>query len=143
MELTVGDVVLCEFYFADLATSKKRPVLIFKNNLPYDDFIAIPISSQLVNLHQDEQLLEAIHFSSGGIPKTSKVMIRKTMVVSKQVVIKKYGTIDKAYFSQLKQRFCGYFSCYGIKGVRSLYCFCWEETLTRALRTLSPREKDI
>lgn len=112
MELTVGDVVLCEFYFADLATSKKRPVLVFKDNLPYDDFIAMPISSQLINLHQDEQLLEAIHFSSGGIPKTSKVMIRKTMVVSKQVVIKKYGTIDKSYFSQLKQRFCGYFSCY-------------------------------
>ena len=111
MELSIGDVVLCEFYFADAATSKKRPVLVFKDNLPYDDFIAIPISSQLINLHHDEQLLESTSFSSGGIPKTSKVMIRKTMVVSKQVVIKKYGTLSKAYFKQLHDSFCGYFGC--------------------------------
>jgi mRNA interferase MazF len=111
VELSIGDVVLCEFYFADTATSKKRPVLVFKDNLPYDDFIAIPISSQLVNLHQDEQLLELKSFSSGGIPKTSKVMIRKTMVVSKQVVIKKYGTLNEAYFRQLHRSFCNYFGC--------------------------------
>jgi mRNA interferase MazF len=111
MELTVGDVVLCEFYFADTAMRKKRPVLIFKDNLPYDDFIAIPISSQLVNLYQDEQQIELKDFSSGSIPKTSKVMIRKTMVVSKQIVIKKYGTLNKPTLKKLQQSFCHYFGC--------------------------------
>ena len=41
MELKEADVVLCEFYFSDLSQSKKRPVLIFKDNLPYNDFVGI------------------------------------------------------------------------------------------------------
>jgi mRNA interferase MazF len=42
MDINVADVVLCEFYFSDLKSSKKRPVLVFKSNLPYNDFVAIP-----------------------------------------------------------------------------------------------------
>lgn len=45
MEVNTGDIVLCEFYFSDLKTSKNRPVLVLKDNLPFDDFIAVPISS--------------------------------------------------------------------------------------------------
>jgi mRNA interferase MazF len=47
MDINTADVVLCEFYFIDLQTTKNRPVLILKDNLPYNDFIGIPISSQL------------------------------------------------------------------------------------------------
>jgi mRNA interferase MazF len=39
MEIELGDIVLCEFYFSDLNKSKKRPVLVFKDNLPYDDTV--------------------------------------------------------------------------------------------------------
>jgi len=35
MELKQYDVVLCEFYFSDLNKTKKRPVLVFKDNLPH------------------------------------------------------------------------------------------------------------
>jgi mRNA interferase MazF len=52
MEIKQSDVVLCEFFFSDLSQSKKRPVLVFKDNLPYDDFIAVPISSKIQNLHK-------------------------------------------------------------------------------------------
>ena len=45
MELKQFDVVLCEFYFSYLNKIKKSPVLVFKDNLPYDDFVGIPISS--------------------------------------------------------------------------------------------------
>jgi len=47
MEIKAADIILCEFYFSDLKTSKSRPVLVFKDNLPFDDFVAIPISSQI------------------------------------------------------------------------------------------------
>ncbi len=77
MEVNIADVVLCEFYFSDLKTSKKRPVLIFKDNLPYDDFVGIPISSQLRQLHADEIIIEPSDFTEGGIPKISKLMLRK------------------------------------------------------------------
>ena len=42
IEINVADVVLCEFYFSDLQQSKKRPVLVLKDNLPHDDFVGIP-----------------------------------------------------------------------------------------------------
>ncbi len=85
MEIKEADIVLCEFYFTNLNSSKKRPVLVFKDNLPYDDFIAIPISSKITNLKVDEFLLENDDFENGNIPKVSKIMLRKTFVVSKKV----------------------------------------------------------
>lgn len=50
MEIKQGDVILCTFYFSDMQQFKDRPVLIFKDNLPYNDFVAIPISSKIQNL---------------------------------------------------------------------------------------------
>jgi len=58
MEIKIADVVLCEFYFSDYKTTKKRPVLVFKDNLPFDDFVAIPISSQINNLYKDEYVID-------------------------------------------------------------------------------------
>jgi len=111
MEIKAGDIVLCEFYFTDSKTSKNRPVLVLKDNLPFDDFVAIPISSQINTLHSDEVLLEQHDFSNGEIPKISKVMLRKTFVVSKQVVIKRYGQLTTHSFDKYQNLFCHYFEC--------------------------------
>ncbi len=111
MEINIADVVLCEFYFSDLKKTKKRPVLVFKDNLPYDDFIAIPISSRIKNLFQDEYKIDNSMFENGSIPKESKLMLRKTFVVSKTVVIKKYGNLKQEDFNMYHQRFCRFFHC--------------------------------
>jgi mRNA interferase MazF len=111
MEIKHLDVVLCEFYFSDFNKTKKRPVLVFKDNLPHDDFIAIPISSKIDKMHEDEQLLDNTSFVNGSIPKSSKVMIRKTFVVSKQAVLKKYGTLNQDAYVKYHKSFCKYFGC--------------------------------
>lgn len=111
MELKQLDVVLCEFFFSSLNKSKKRPVLIFKDNLPYDNFVAIPISSKVDNLKEDELLIDNNDFQDGNIKKVSKLMIRKTFVVSKKVVVKKYGTISDEAFVKYHNKFCKYFGC--------------------------------
>ena len=111
IEIKVADVVLCEFYFSDLRQSKKRPVLVLKDNLPHNDFVGIPISSRLRELYQDESPVDSSQFSAGGLPKASKVMVRKTFVVSKSVVIKKYGTLKENAFRQYHELFCRYFDC--------------------------------
>ncbi|MDY0122154.1 MAG: type II toxin-antitoxin system PemK/MazF family toxin [Sulfurimonas sp.] len=111
MEIKEADILLCEFYFSDLKKSKQRPVLVLKDNLPYNDFIAIPISSKIHNLHQDELLLENKDFLNGSIPVASKVMTRKTFVVSKDVVLKKYGTLTQVNFAKYHGAFCNYFQC--------------------------------
>jgi len=111
MDIKHLDIVLCEFYFSDIEKSKNRPVLIFKDNLPYDDFVAIPISSKIDKLHQDEVIISIDDLSDGTLPKTSKLMIRKTFVVSKQVVLKKYATISQDSYRKYHQIFCNYFGC--------------------------------
>ncbi|MEA3383857.1 MAG: type II toxin-antitoxin system PemK/MazF family toxin [Campylobacterota bacterium] len=111
MEVNQLDIVLCEFYFSDLNSFKTRPVLVFKDNLPYDDFIAIPISSKIDNLKKDEFLLTSEEFKIGNIPKKSKMILRKTFVVSKKVVLKKYGTLSEDSFNKYKSEFCKYFHC--------------------------------
>lgn len=82
MDLKAGDLLLCEFYFSDFKQSKQRPVLLFKDNLPFDDFVGIPVSSQIHQLHEDESLIEQTDFINGILPKRSKVMLRKTFVIS-------------------------------------------------------------
>ena len=111
MELKQFDVVLCEFYFSSLNKSKKGPVLVFKDNLPYDDFVAIPISSKIESLKDDEMLIDNTDFKEGNISTKSKLMIRKTFVVSKNVVLKKYGTLKTEFFEKYHESFCKYFGC--------------------------------
>lgn len=111
MEVNASDIVLCEFYFSDLKTSKNRPVLVLKDNLPYGDFVGIPISSQIKQLHADELIVDHAAFSSGNIPKVSKLIIRKPFIISKSVVIKKYGSLTDVAFTHYHQAFCDYFGC--------------------------------
>lgn len=111
MEMKQADIVLCEFYFSDLKRSKNRPVLILKDNLPFDDFVGIPISSQINSLQNDEVLFVASDFKEGALPAVSKLMIRKTFVVSRKVVLKKYGSLKKEAFIKYHKLFCEYFGC--------------------------------
>jgi len=111
MDVNRFDIVLCEFYFTDFNTTKKRPVLVFKDNLPYDDFIGIPISSKISKLNEDEYIIDKSDFKYGEIPVKSKLMIRKTFVISKRVVIKKYGTLSEHSYLKYQNKFCEYFGC--------------------------------
>lgn len=111
MDVKAGDVLLCEFYFSDLKQSKKRPVLVLKDNLPFDDFVGIPISSRIEQLQKDEYLLDNSAFAEGGIPQSSKLILRKTFVITKSVVMKRYGTLSEAAFANYHALFCQYFCC--------------------------------
>ena len=111
MEVKQLDIVLCEFFFSDIQKSKNRPVLVFKDNLPYDDFIAIPISSKIEKMHSDEMIICNDDLLMGTLPKKSKLMIRKNFVVSKKVVLKKYGTLNRESYNKYHRAFCNYFRC--------------------------------
>lgn len=87
MEVKVGDIVLCQFYFTDFKSYKNRPVLVLIDNLPFNDFIGIPISSKIHTLYSDELLLDDTDFALGILPAKSKIMIRKTFVVSKESLL--------------------------------------------------------
>lgn len=88
MEVKKTDVVLCTFYFSDLKTTKKIPILVLKDNLPYNDFIGIPISSRISNLCKDEHIIDNSDFKTGGIPRKSKIMLRKPFVSLNRLLLK-------------------------------------------------------
>ena len=111
MEIKQFDIVLCEFFFSDIQKSKNRPVLVFKDNLPYDDFVAIPISSKIEKIHSDEMIICNDDLLIGTLKKKSKLMIRKTFVVSKKVVLKRYGTLRGDSYNKYHKVFCDYFGC--------------------------------
>ncbi|WP_342630732.1 type II toxin-antitoxin system PemK/MazF family toxin [Marinobacter alkaliphilus] len=117
MDVKQGELVLCEFYFSDLGQRKRRPVIVFRDNLPFDDFVGIPVSSRVDRLHADESLLEPYDLADGVLPKTSKVMVRKTFVIAKSVVAKKYGALSSVRLQKLHSDFCEYFGCCDESGV--------------------------
>ena len=111
MDLSPGVVALCEFYFSDLAQSKRRPVLVYRDNLPFDDFVGIPLSSKTARLHEDESLIEASDFIWGQLPKTSKLMVRKTFVIATSSVVKAYGQLSPQRYERVQRDVCRYFGC--------------------------------
>jgi len=111
MDIAAGDIVLCEFYFSNLKQSKKRPVLVFKDNLPFEDFIGLPLSSKTEKLQQDELVIDNSKLSEGVLPVSSKIMLRKPFVVSKNNPQKRYGRIGEAYLSEILRCYCDYFEC--------------------------------
>lgn len=47
MDLKQVEVVLCEFYFFDFKQNKLRFVVVFKDNLFFDDFVGMLVSSRV------------------------------------------------------------------------------------------------
>lgn len=49
--------------------------------------------------------------SDGLLPKDSKIMIRKTFIIDKNIIIKKYGTLKSKIFEDISNNFCNYYEC--------------------------------
>lgn len=111
MEVKAGEIVLCKFYFSDLKSYKNRPVLVYKDNLPFNDFLAIAISSKIEHLYEDEFIIENMMLEEGALPRSSKVMLRKTFIVEKSLLIKRYGALNEKAFQRLQSLFCSYHLC--------------------------------
>lgn len=111
MDVKAADIVLCEFYFSDAKASKNRPVLVLKDNLPHNDFLGIAISSKINKFFEDEFIINLDDFETGSTPVASKVMLRKTFVISKDVVLKKYGSLKPSAFNNLHKNLCNYLNC--------------------------------
>lgn len=111
MDIKPLDIVLCKFYFSDLKSYKNRPVLIFKDNLPFNDFVCMAISSRCDTIYEDEMIVDNSKLLDGSLPKKSKIMIRKTFLIQKDIVIKKYATLKDEEFQKISKQFCDYYGC--------------------------------
>lgn len=104
------DIVLVPFPFTDLSSIKKRPALIISPDIynAADDLIIAFITS---NIQSSEKYGDYLitQWKQAGLPLPSKLRM-KFATVSKDIIIKKIGTIensDQKNISLLLQKFFG------------------------------------
>ena len=88
-----GDVVIIPFPFTDLTGSKKRPAFVIAN-LSGDDIIVCQITSKFKS---DLYALpvEAVDFSSGGLPVDSFIRPNKIFTANKNIIISVAGHLSE------------------------------------------------
>jgi mRNA interferase MazF len=98
MTCSPGDLVLIPFPYADLSSSKKRPVLALTAPDRHGDFIALAITSVQQTQYAIE--LRAQHLIQGALPKTSWVRLDKVFTLSESSLVKTLGKVDPAFMQE-------------------------------------------
>jgi len=104
MSYKKGDILLVNFPFTDLVTSKKRPVLVIKDENEYDDMVCFQITSKLnqsniIKIEQNdivEKTLKLVSF----------VKYDKCFTIDSSLVDKKLTAVNDIFLARLKQLFC-------------------------------------
>lgn len=103
-----GDVVIISFPYSNLRQYKKRPALVLAS-LKGEDIILCQITSQFKN-SQYAVSLEKRNFSDGSLPVDSNIHCSLIFTMSKNMIIKKVGTINMATMIRVFQAFGMLFS---------------------------------
>jgi mRNA interferase MazF len=104
MSYKKGDVLLINFPFTDLTNSKKRPVLVVKDESEYGDIVCFQITSK-------KNQSNIMQINSNDITKeplklTSFVKYDKCFTIDSNVVDKKLTEIHNDFLQELKEKFC-------------------------------------
>lgn len=79
-----GEVVLIPFPYTDLATTKRRPVLVLRPTDTFGDFLTAAVISQAG--HGDAVALRQVDFREGALPKPSYVRATKLYTLNERIV---------------------------------------------------------
>jgi len=104
MTLKKGDIVLVQFPFTDLSSTKLRPALLLSVNLTLDEITLCFISSQNIqNIAPEEILLESSNpeFQATGLKISSKIRVTRIVTLQKRAILRKIGHLSKNYVRQL------------------------------------------
>ena len=94
-----GDVIVIEFPFSDLKSSKRRPALIIK--IPKgEDIIICQITSDSQN-KDVEVSLKNNEFAKGGLKRDSYVRIDKITTIKKTRIKYKIGSLKSEKFNEI------------------------------------------
>ena len=109
MEIELGDIVLCEFYFSDLNTSKKRPVLVFKE-LGKEDVLVLPLTT---NLSREGVVITKDDLKKGSIKKESVVIVPKVTAIDSSLIREDnfIARLKTKSFKKIHNEVCLRFEC--------------------------------
>lgn len=101
-----GDIVLIPVPFTDLSTNKRRPVLILSNNdynSKTNDVVVVAITSNIIAKNYTvfitgKDLLE------GSLKVDSCIRVDKIYTLSKNIIIKKFGTVNQIIMEDVKEK---------------------------------------
>ena len=104
MSYNRGDIVLIKFPFTTLLKSKKRPVLIIKNENIHGDFVCFQITSK----HTQSNLyaIDLSELKEGDLPLQSYVKYDKCFTLNSELVDKKLASVSTYFLEELKKLFC-------------------------------------
>lgn len=95
-----GDVVLVKFPFTTLVKSKKRPVLVMKNESEHGDFVCFQITSK--STQNKLCAIEHIDIENGNLKLQSYVNYDKCFTLNVDLVEKKLVSVNLAFMKKIK-----------------------------------------
>jgi len=99
-----GDIVLINFPFTNLSKSKKRPVLIIKDENNFQDIVCFQITSK--STQQSILKIEQSNLSDGELKLVSFVKYDKCFTLNSEIVDKKLASANDEFMDELKVLFC-------------------------------------
>jgi len=92
-----GDIVLIPIPFSNLSVTKQRPVLVLSNdmyNQQTEDLLVAAITSQLKDIDYSI-IINPSDLTEGSLKVTSAIRADKIYTLSKEIVLKKFGSVSK------------------------------------------------
>ncbi len=102
-----GGIVFVPFPFTNLASSKKRPVLILSRtsyNKQSSDFVCCGITSN-INNSSHSVLIQSKDLLVGVIPKPSRIKVNTIFTLEKSLVIRSFGKIRENIMEKVMEEF--------------------------------------
>ncbi len=104
-----GEVVLIPFPYTDLATTKRRPVLVLRPADGFGDFLAAAVTSHAG--HVDALTLTQRDLREGVLPKPSYVRTTKLYTLNERIVVRRFGTLTSEAFTRIHTAICAALGC--------------------------------
>ena len=104
MSYKQGDIVLVKFPFTTLLKTKKRPVLVIKDQNEYGDFICFQITSK--STQSKLYTLDNASFVESDLPLNSYVKYDKCFTLNTEIVSKKLTSVNTVTIEKIKKLFC-------------------------------------
>lgn len=102
-----GEILLIPIPFSDLASNKKRPVLVLSNSQYNDKTEDIIVAAITSNLEQKEYTILVTNedLLSGKLKVDSCIRADKIYTLSQDIVIKRFGSVKRHIVDKVKSKF--------------------------------------
>ena len=104
MTCSAYDLVLIPFPYADLSSSKKRPVLVLTAPDHHGDFIALAVTT--VPQGETAVPITLVDIVDGTLPKPSWIRVDKVFTLSDQSIVKHIGKIKTECVGKVLKSLC-------------------------------------